>query len=390
MTSDIFSIYPGLMAVTFGGAGLICSALCAGTFIPMLRRTAELSDNVDVSTTDAPKVSVIVYSHNAAQALPDIIHSLAIQDYPDFEIIVVDDGSTDNSADILERLATEEPRLHHTFVPENSINLSRRKLALTLGIKAATGKIILTTDATCSICSDKWIALMTRHFNNPATDLVLGYAAPTESRSPGRLYRTFDFTMTSAQWLASATSGHPFRGDSRNMAYRRDIFFEHKGFGSNIWTHYGEDDLFISDFANGSNTTVEASSLAMIHLSAESCGHKAWSASKERHYFTSCYLHTSAHRRNSVGGWLLWIATVFLAASALTGLPSPYTLASAILLAGLLYSILIVSYRSAQKRLDTGHLALTIIPFFYLKPITDALKALKFNGRRKQNFTWQR
>lgn len=381
---------PNTLSLVTGITGLIFGATSISAFIPILRRTALARSYNDTTVVDDKKVSVVIYSHNSADKLPELIASISKQDYPNFEIIVVDDGSTDNTTDVLERLAIEEPRLHHTFVPENPINLSRRKLAITLGIKASTGEVIITTDATCQICSEQWISLMASHFQNRDIDLVLGYTSPMEDHERGHLYRTFDFLLTSAQWISAAEIGQPFRGDSRNMAYRREIFFAHNGFGSNIWTHYGEDDLFISEFATHENTITETSPKSILRLAADSCGRKAWNASKERSFFTSRYLHTRAYWRNALGGWSLLISTVLLSVSAVYSLPSLYCALIALIYLIGMFSLLIVNYRKVQKRLLTGNLALSIIPFFYIKPVVDACKAVKFSERRKFNFTWQR
>lgn len=83
-----------------------------------------------------PAVSVIVYAQNDAENLVKYLPKILNQAYPEFEVIVVNDDSTDDSKDILSVLETQYKNLYHTYVPEGSRNLSHKKLALTLGIKA--------------------------------------------------------------------------------------------------------------------------------------------------------------------------------------------------------------------------------------------------------------
>ena len=98
------------------------------------------------------------------------------QAYPEFEVIVVNDDSTDDSKDILSVLETQYKNLYHTYVPEGSRNLSHKKLALTLGIKAARYDIVVFTNANCDPRNNEWLATIARNFV-PGIDIVLGYTA---------------------------------------------------------------------------------------------------------------------------------------------------------------------------------------------------------------------
>ena len=111
-------------------------------------------------------------------------------------------------------------------VPDQTRSLSRKKLAVMLGIKAAEHDVILTTNANCQVRSDRWLMALMRNFG-PGIDVVLGYShfAHSEDRRFGKSYRIFDDMTTSMQWLLSAINGKPYRGTSDNLAYRKHLFF---------------------------------------------------------------------------------------------------------------------------------------------------------------------
>lgn len=112
--------------------------LRAGAQVTPLNEAAEL-----------PGVSVIVCARNEEENLQDYLHNLLTQDYPQYEVIVVDDGSEDQTRMILEQYARQSTKLYHTFVPQGARVISSKKLALTIGIKAAHYDYILLTDADC-------------------------------------------------------------------------------------------------------------------------------------------------------------------------------------------------------------------------------------------------
>lgn len=153
------------------------------------------------------------------------------QAYPEFEVIVVNDDSTDDSKDILSVLETQYKNLYHTYVPEGSRNLSHKKLALTLGIKAARYDIVVFTNANCDPRNNEWLATIARNFV-PGIDIVLGYTAieRKEKEKFSFWYCSYDQLLFSIRYLSFALINRPYMGVSSNMAYRKELFFKNKGF----------------------------------------------------------------------------------------------------------------------------------------------------------------
>ena len=155
------------------------------------------------------------------------------QDYPQFEVIVINDGNTDESEDYLTILEEKYPHLYHSFVPDSSRYISRKKLAVTLGIKASKYEWLVFTNANCMPQSNQWLRLMARNFTS-RTQVVLGYSG--YERGKGWLHKraAFDNLFTSMRYLGFALAGSPYMGIGRNLAYRKELFYQQKGFSAHL------------------------------------------------------------------------------------------------------------------------------------------------------------
>jgi cellulose synthase/poly-beta-1,6-N-acetylglucosamine synthase-like glycosyltransferase len=201
-------------------------------------------------------VSVIICTRNEAENLRKFLPRVLEQDYPQFEVIVVNDGSTDDTDIILGELASRYEKLRITAIPVNEKFRHGKKLAVTVGIKAAIYDHLIFTDADCYPVGKDWIKTMTGRFTKKKS-IVLGYG-PYE-RHKGLLNRLirYETFFTAMQYLSMAIKGNPYMGVGRNMAYHKNLFFANKGFASHYHLQSGDDDLFINEVANKNNTTVE-------------------------------------------------------------------------------------------------------------------------------------
>lgn len=200
-------------------------------------------------------ISVIVYAEENAEELRQTLPALLAQDYPAFEVIVVNDGKTDLIKDYVTALQQTYSNLYHTYVPENAKYISRRKLALTIGTKAAHYEWIATTVAGAVPSSDKWLKGMAAHLTEQ-TELLLGYSNFLSSNSLCSRYIAYDGLVDSVTYLSAAVHAHPFKGDGRNLFYRKSLFFSKSGFRSHLNLKSGEDDLFVNELATSANTRI--------------------------------------------------------------------------------------------------------------------------------------
>lgn len=224
---------------------------------------------------ELPGVSVVLCAHNEGYNLSHYLQVLLTQDYPTYEVIVVDDGSQDNTHDVIELYKNRSQRLHTTFVPADARVRSTKKLALTLAAKSAQYDYLLLTDADCVPESDQWIREMMHCFGlsagnqgwtiegqkagegQPAPkDIVLGFGAYFYQRGyVNRLVR-FDTLFNGLHYLGAALCRHPYMGVGRNLAYRKSLFFQSGGFTRLMDSRAGDDDLFINHVATPTNTAV--------------------------------------------------------------------------------------------------------------------------------------
>ncbi|MCE8620240.1 glycosyltransferase [Bacteroides fragilis] len=249
---------------------------------------------------ELPPLSVVICARNESENLRRNLPAILKQDYPDFEVIVINDGSTDESEDLLSELEEEYPNLYHSFTPDSARYISRKKLALTLGIKASKYDWLVFTEADCTPVSDKWLRRIARNFT-PSTDIVLGYSG--YERGKGWLHKrvSFDSLFTSLRYLGFALAGKPYMGIGRNLAYRKELFFKVKGFSTHLNMQRGEDDLFINQIANENNTRVETSPDSVIRMQPVE-RYKDWKEEKVSYMATARFYKGSQR-------WLLGLET---------------------------------------------------------------------------------
>lgn len=213
------------------------------------------SQNQPASVSETPPVSVVVCAHDEEANLRELVPLLLSQDYPDFEVIVVEDRCNDGTYDYLLEATRQYPQLKMVrvkFLPEH---VTGKKYAVTLGVKAAAYDWILLTDADCRPSGREWIKSMASGMT-PGKQIVLGYS-PYQSK-PGYLnaFIRFESLVTAVQFIGRALLGSPYMGTGRNLAYRKSLFLDNKGFHGHLAVTGGDDDLFVNRHATGANTTV--------------------------------------------------------------------------------------------------------------------------------------
>ena len=216
----------------------------------------------DGREVNQPPVSVIITGHNEARYLEDFMPVILNQDYPEYQVIFVNDASTDDTEDVLKRLAYQYPHFYYTYIQEGSKNLSRKKLALTLGIKAAKYDVLLFTEAGAFPDSPDWITRMASQFSEKKK-IVLGFSCLEKYPSK---YAVYDHFFSNLKMMSLALSGHPYMGNGWNLIYSKQYFEEQKGFSRINFLDVGEDDLFINQIASSTNTAVELSPESIVKV----------------------------------------------------------------------------------------------------------------------------
>jgi len=233
-------------------------------------------------------VSVIVCAKNEENNVKKYIPLLAEQDYPDFEIVLIDDASSDETLEVFEEYERTYPNIRLVKVQNNEAFWGNKKYALTLGIKAAKKDYLLFTDADCYPTSKDWITAMTSQFSTEKT-IVLGYGGyeKVENSIINKVIR-FETVLTAVQYFSWAKAGLPYMGVGRNLAYKKEEFFNVNGFIEHIQVRSGDDDLFINQASTKENTTISYSPQGFTYSKPKE-SYKAWFVQKRRHVATANY-----------------------------------------------------------------------------------------------------
>lgn len=197
-----------------------------------------------------PPLSVVIPTSNQDFLLKKNLPLILEQDYPDFEVVVVDDNSTDETADILQQLQARYPRLRTTFVPPTSRRISHHKLALTLGIKATTNDWLVFTEADCHPATSGWLRSLAAQLSPLTTNssAVVGYTGYDRSRGLSAALRGYDTLLRGLRLLGLASHGKAHMAYGTNLLYRRDIFFgDAKGYSRHLNLERGDDDIFVNE-----------------------------------------------------------------------------------------------------------------------------------------------
>jgi len=232
-------------------------------------------------------VSVVISAKNEYTNLKRHLPLILDQDYPDFEVVLVDDASTDESDELLDEMDKQYERLKVIHIRQDLNFFKGKKFPLSIGIKSAKNDLILLTDADCRPASRNWIKLMASRFIDQ-TEVVLGYG-PFEKRKGllNKLIR-FDCVHVAMQYLSYALRGIPYMGVGRNLAYKKALFYQSKGFTSHYKVASGDDDLFISQVARAGNTGINIHPGAFMY-SRPSASLGRWIRQKRRHFSTAGY-----------------------------------------------------------------------------------------------------
>ncbi|WP_017732597.1 glycosyltransferase [Nafulsella turpanensis] len=259
-------------------------------------------------------ISVIVSARNERANLERLLPKLMEQQYQDYEVIVVNDNSTDESKDYLDGFKQQFPKLRVIHLEQTPPHITAKKYALTMGIKHAKHNLLVFTDADCLPASDLWLACMAEPFREAEVQIVLGYS-PYEAHS-GFLNRfiRFETLHTGLMYIGAALAGKPYMGVGRNMAYRKSFFLETKGFIKHRTIAGGDDDLFVNQNGTKKNTRVAIGADAVVYSIPKKTV-KEWYRQKLRHMVVGKLYRKSTKWRlgwHAASQLLFWITFILL------------------------------------------------------------------------------
>ncbi|SMO68154.1 glycosyltransferase [Solitalea koreensis] len=348
----------------FTPTSIILLTVLAGAFIVncayLFFLYKKFAFNFPASTFYAEKqepVSIVLCARNESENLRKFLPSLFKQDYPQFEVVVVNDCSFDDSEAVLEAFAEQYSNLKIVNLVEHEKYRHGKKFALTLGIKAAKYDLLLMTDADCEPVSEHWIASMQRNFTNE-TEIVLGYSPYAKTKGFLNSFIRFETFVTALNYFSFALVGKPYMGVGRNLAYRKELFFRNKGFAKHMHLLSGDDDLFVNENATKVNTRVEFDNVSQMVSEPKTTFKEYWTQ-KRRHQSVGKF-YKPYHKRMLT---MRILSVLLFYAVLITMIVLRTNFEIALSLFGLYLIFLTITYRFAMKKLNVG--GIWPMAFFY-------------------------
>ena len=230
------------------------------------------------STKEVQGISVIVAAKNEADQIGNLLSALEAQVHPVFEVIVVDDHSTDSTADVVRRWNNRDSR--YSLLESDG---SGKKAALQTGIEAAKYDICAFTDADC-FPPPSWLARHASYYDSDSKVGVVGFAPLRTKKGLLGLVQRFDVEF--AQFFAASSIGNKlaFMATGRNLSYSRELFEEVEGFSRHAHTVSGDDDLLLQDIRTKTDATIYWDDSAEILVESEPQNTwSQWLRQKRRH-----------------------------------------------------------------------------------------------------------
>jgi len=265
--------------------------------------------NESVVPVDFPPVSVIICSRSEAGKLVEHLPYIFDQDYPDFEVVVVNDRSWDDTKEILKAYQVKYPNIKVINIEESNHDHYGKKMALTIGIKGAKNETLLLTDADCRPLTDQWIKQMVTGYSGKKR-IILGYSPYKKEKGFLNKLIRFDTLIAAINYLSFAKAGIPYMGVGRNLSYHKQVFFEKSGFKTHYHISSGDDDLFVNEAATKKNTGIVITKSASTE-SIPKKTFKDWFRQKKRHFTTAPYYRLK--HKLLLGLWPLSFFGMFVA-----------------------------------------------------------------------------
>jgi glycosyltransferase involved in cell wall biosynthesis len=336
-----------------------------------------------------PPVSIIICVRNDYYDLRQFLPAILEQDYPEFEVIIVNNGVSDVNEETIMLLKSQYPNLYSTYIPQDTKNVSRKKLGLTLGIKAAKYDNLLFAEPDSLVSTENWISSMSRHFSDKKS-IVLGFSVLQKKKGFFSKFRAYDYFFSNLQMISLALLRHPYAGSGRNLAYTKNHFNEQKGFVKHRILQQGEDDLFVNEISNAENTDIDLSTDSLVRVDINN--KRDWKKQKIDRAITQRY-----YKPGPIALWLLesWVRVGFiLSVVACLVFAYPYLQFTHLLLAGIalfcffvrLFTQLFVINQTAKGlKLEKFYFTL---PFFDLfQPFVNIYFYIYRIFKRKKNYT---
>jgi cellulose synthase/poly-beta-1,6-N-acetylglucosamine synthase-like glycosyltransferase len=194
------------------------------------------------------KVTILIAARNEEARINYTIDDILAQDYPKHltEIIIVDDHSTDRTADIIRGYADRGVKLLQ--LNEDKPLNSYKKKAIAQAIGLSTGELMVATDADCRM-GTKWLSSIVNYFETSGSVMISSPVAYFEEKSLFEYMQTLEFAYLIGIGAAFIGNKKASTCNGANLAYRKDVFYEVGGFKGIDDLASGDDELLLQKVA---------------------------------------------------------------------------------------------------------------------------------------------
>jgi len=255
-------------------------------------------------------VSVVICCRNEQDNLMNNLQTIVEQDYPNFEVVVVNHMSSDDSVYILEAFQVHYPHMRVVNVQRSSHLSFGKKFPLSIGVKAAKNDFLILTDADCKPISKDWLKNIVTNFEKPGNEIVIGYGPMNRKKGFLNWFIRFETAYIAVNYFSYALSKIPYMSVGRNFAYTKELFVQNKGFKNHYAVISGDDDLFLQEVATRKNVSIEIDESTWCYSDAKETW-KEWINQKRRHYTASS--HYKFIKKVLLGSYnITWLLTLVL------------------------------------------------------------------------------
>ncbi|MBS1652241.1 MAG: glycosyltransferase [Bacteroidetes bacterium] len=306
------------------------------SILPLARYKKPISQNENI---EQEPVSVIICAKNEDDNLTEFLPKILTQNYPNFEVIIVNDCSTDNTENVIDEFSKIFPNLRKSNIKEDAYYKHGKKFAMLVGIKAAKNEKLVFTDADCYPASNTWLSEMVNAFGVDK-QIVLNYGAYEKKKSFLNKLIRLDTFCIAANFLSAAIKGKAYMGVGRNLAYTKKLFYSVNGYKNHYHVSSGDDDLFVNETANRNNVAVCVSHNSITYSKPKTT-FKLWCMQKARHLTTSPLYKGSTKTRlglNYFAQYFFYLSLIPLFFTLETILLAPAILVSKIILQWIIFN----------------------------------------------------
>lgn len=336
-------------------------------------------------TNEKVPLSIVICAKNEGYNLKKNIPQILNQKYPNFQVIVVNDCSEDDTDIVLAELKESYPQLYYTSIPIDHKFSHGKKLAITIGIKAAKTEHIVFIDADCTPASDNWLSEIASKYT-AGKQLIIGYGRYAKYSGLLNVYIRYETMWNAIQYMGFAKALRPFMGVGRNISYTKTLYNQSSKYRNNLSIASGDDDMFVSEMGTKANTAICFLPDGQT-ISEPQTTIGGWMNQKSRHLSTAT--HYSAQVKcfliaETITRQIFWLLALILF---IFGENNEILIATASLTFARILTIYLAIGLSA-KRLGERHLWLWALPMDIVMPWMQALAWYR-NIISKKNNTWK-